>query len=151
MKSAPDRSASDPDAVLRAAGLRRTPVRLGVIEVLAAAGRPLSAQQILDRLPGHADGVTVYRTLNTFTSKRLLHRVRGEEEAWLYAFEAPPASAAKAAHNHAHFVCDGCGTVECLKDTPLPRSMTRGLNVASGYDVTYSELLLHGTCPRCHK
>ena len=156
MKRSPGISAVPaPEVVLRAAGLRCTPVRMSVIQLLLEATRPMGAQQIVDHLPGHTDSVTVYRTLNTLTSKRLLHRVRGDEGAWLYAMETPVTAAApqsqRVGHSHAHFVCDDCGIVECLKDTPVPPGMTAGLQVGRGYDVTYSELLLHGTCPKCHK
>ena len=78
---------SDPtaaEAVLRRAGLRRTPVRVGVIQLLARGGRPTRVPQILAKLKG-VDSVTVYRTLGTFARKGLVHRVRGEDRTWMYA------------------------------------------------------------------
>src|SRR4051812_40498407 len=75
-------------AVLRGASLRRTPVRVGVLDVLAAAARPIGVPELLGRLPDHTDSVTVYRTLNTFTRERLVHRVRGADRTWRYALAA---------------------------------------------------------------
>ena len=147
--------------MLRDAGLRRTPVRLGVLEVLASSGgQPVAVPQVLEKLPSDTDAVTVYRTLNTFTRKRLVHRVRGEDRTWRYALSAhAPAAEARGksaagesqpAHGHPHFVCDGCGTVECLEKSPIPKDFVRSLRVGSRYDVRYPEVVLHGLCPRCN-
>jgi Fur family transcriptional regulator, ferric uptake regulator len=144
------RDSSHPPAadVLRDAGLRRTPVRAGVLEVLAAAGGPLGVPQILERLPEHTDAVTVYRTLNTFTRKKLVHRVHGEDRTWRYALSG--GAMQSPAHQHPHFVCDECGTVECLEDASIPKTFVSSLRVGSRYSVRYPEVVLHGLCPKCH-
>ena len=69
---------SHAEAKLRKTGLRKTPVRISVLELLERSGRPMSVPQILARLKG-VDTVTVYRTLGTFVGKRLVHRVRGDD------------------------------------------------------------------------
>jgi Fur family ferric uptake transcriptional regulator len=133
-------------------------VRLGVLEILASSGgQPVGVPQLLERLPAQTDPVTVYRTLNTFTRKRLVHRVRGEDRTWRYALSAPgatggrgkPAAKAQPPHGHPHFVCDGCGTVECLEKSQIPRDFVRSLRVGARYEVRYPEVVLHGLCPRC--
>jgi Fur family ferric uptake transcriptional regulator len=137
------------DALLRQSGLRRTPVRTGVMDVLARTRRPMSVPQILGRLGGGVDTVTVYRTLNTFARKRLVHRVRGEDRSWLYAI-SDDAPGARPEHRHPHFVCDACGKVECLGGAEIPRTLVASMGVSPAYDVRYPEVVLHGTCPRCH-
>jgi Fur family ferric uptake transcriptional regulator len=135
-----------PDDLLRGAGLKRTKVRLAVMDILAQNGRPLSAQQILGRLPAGIDRVTLYRTLNTLTIKKLLHRVHGDDQIWRYGIGNLNTAAR---HGHAHFVCDSCGTVECLSDTRVPEGGIRRSAVRSGYRIDYSEVLVHGMCPDC--
>ncbi len=135
------------DSRLRAAGLKRTPVRLAVLELLADSDTPLAAPQVIAALPDNPDSVTVYRTLNTLTRKKLLHRVRGDDRVWRYALSDP--SAGSQHHNHAHFVCESCGNIECLRDVPLPEKLMRQLMPAPPYQVSYSEILLHGRCPQC--
>ncbi len=132
-------------SLLKKNGLRRTPVRLGVIDLLSKTDRPMSVPQIVGKLRG-VDTVTVYRTLNTFVRKGLVHRVRGEDRSWRYATSS--ADAPKE-HRHPHFVCDQCGKVECLQDSVIPAGFVGALGVARGYAVTYPEVVLHGTCPRC--
>lgn len=139
---------SSSDDRLRKSGLRRTPVRSGVIEVLTRSARPMTVTQILSRLKG-VDTVTVYRTLNTFVRKKLVHRIRGEDRSWLYAMTAESEMPAPK-HLHPHFVCDTCGKVECLGDAEIPQAFVRSLGVSPEYDVAYPEVVLHGVCPKCH-
>jgi Fur family ferric uptake transcriptional regulator len=135
------------DAQLKASGLKRTPMRVAVMELLGRATGPLAAPQVLEALPDTADTVTVYRTLNTLTDKKLLHRVRGDDRVWRYALSA---HAGRPRHDHAHFVCEECGSVECLRDMPLPRRLLDQLTPRKQYRVTYSEVVMHGLCPRCN-
>jgi Fur family transcriptional regulator, ferric uptake regulator len=136
------------DELLRTAGLRCTSVRLEVLKVFAQAGQPVSAPQVLERLPEGIDRVTLYRTLNTFTDKKLLHRVRGDDQIWRYGLGD---SNGAARHGHAHFVCDKCGTVECLSDTPTREKAPKRTGLRPGYRVDYSEVLVHGACPDCSR
>jgi Fur family ferric uptake transcriptional regulator len=143
-------TAPDADGALRRAGLRRTPVRVGVLAVLARSPQPLGVPQVLRALPPDTDAVTVYRTLNTFTRKKLVHRVRGEDRTWRYALGgAPPAAASP--HQHPHFVCDACGGVECLEQSEVPKTLVQSLRVDTRHAVTYAEVVLHGVCPKCHE
>ena len=70
--------------LLRGVGLKCTRVRLAVLDILTQNGQPLSAALILERLPTAIDRVTLYRTLNTLTDKKLLHRVHGDDQIWRY-------------------------------------------------------------------
>jgi len=134
------------EILLRSAGLRRTPVRAGALEVLQKSSRPLGAVDILAKLPPNTDAVTVYRTLNTFTRKKLIHRVRGEDRVWRYALGDEQQTKQ---HHHPHFVCETCGKVECLKDAEIPSTFIQLLGVTPRYAVSYPEVVLHGQCPRC--
>jgi Fur family ferric uptake transcriptional regulator len=132
--------------LLKRAKLRRTPVRAGVLDVLAKSARPLGAVEILEKLPPQTDAVTVYRTLNTFTSKSIAHRIRGEDRVWRYALGDPHEAQP---HHHPHFVCEVCGKVECLKEAEIPHSFIPSLALSARYTIRYPEVVLHGICPRC--
>ena len=134
------------EKLLKQCALRRTPVRAGVLDILLKGSRPLGAVEILEKLPPHTDAVTVYRTLNTFTEKNVIHRVRGEDRVWRYAIGDTNDSAA---HHHPHFVCESCGKVECLKGAEIPHDFVKTLGVGPRYEIHYPEVVLHGTCPKC--
>ncbi len=141
-----NKPAQSVESILKEANLRRTPVRAGVIDVLLAASRPLGAVEILEKLPPHTDAVTVYRTLNTFTDDGIVHRVRSEDRVWRYALGKQDHTGQ---HHHPHFVCESCGKVECLKDAEIPAALSEELGVGKKYHVNFTEVVLHGTCPRC--
>jgi Fur family transcriptional regulator, ferric uptake regulator len=133
--------------LLHQAGLRRTPMRFHVLQILNKNKQAMSAAQILEELPEAIDKVTLYRTLNTLTDKKLLHRITGDDQSWRYGFGA---AHGRARHEHAHFICDQCGAVECLADASIGETMAKKVKVKPGYSVEYSEMLVHGTCPECH-
>jgi len=137
------------NASLRGAGLRRTPVRLAVLDAVISSRAPLGAPDVIRRLADGTDAVTVYRTLNTLAEHRLVHRVRGEDGAWRYAATGA-GQRQHEEHPHAHFVCDSCGGVECLDRVPVPDDLVRPKDLGRRYDVTYAELVVHGVCPKCH-
>jgi Fur family ferric uptake transcriptional regulator len=134
------------EKLLKQSALKRTPVRIGVLRVLAESQEPVDVSDILKHLPSFTEPVTVYRTLNTFVSKKLVHRVRGEDRSWRYALGD---LTAPSQHQHAHFVCDTCGKVECISESKLPHKLLDKIQAAPGYRISYPEVLLHGTCPKC--
>lgn len=145
MKGVPATTAASD--LLQKVDLRRTPVRLGVLQILERASHPLAVPQLLEQLPAETDAVTVYRTLNTFTRKKLVHRVRGDDRTWRYALGGVRTPVR---HQHPHFVCDECGVVECLENSQIPSGLIKSLRLGHRYAVTYPEVVLHGVCPRCH-
>ena len=85
-------------------GYRATPARLGILQTLEHAKRPLSASEIAQILPD-VNEVTVYRTLEVFAKKGLL-RVGEKERVMRYSYAAR-------SHHH-HMVCEDCGyTTNC--------------------------------------
>ena len=77
-------------------------------------------------------------------------RVRGEDRSWRYALGSTTGHRNNTAdHQHAHFVCDECGTVECVEDIKIPTKALTAVQPAPGYQINYPEVLLHGTCPKC--
>jgi Fur family ferric uptake transcriptional regulator len=145
-------------ARLRSAGLRATPIRLEVLTVLEASRSPLDAQDVAERLKTqNADRVTVYRTLNSFVEAGLAHRLDPGDRIFRFGLVQPAATATSepaapsTGHAHPHFVCDECGTVECLNDSEVTvqtRAPTAGKKTPT-FRVKQHEVLLHGTCGEC--
>jgi Fur family ferric uptake transcriptional regulator len=134
------------DSFLQSAGLRRTPVRAAVLALLTKTARPLGVPDMLGKLPAGTDVVTVYRTLNTFMRKKLVHRIQAEDRSWRYALGT---ATIKMDHRHPHFVCEKCQNVECLSGAEIPLGLSRSMGVKSAYAISYLEVVLHGVCPRC--
>ncbi len=129
---------------LREAALRVTGARLDVLRTLHDSPRPMTAQDVVDRVAEHAstDRVTVYRTLNSLVDAGLAHRVDPGDRTWRFGLLAEDH------HQHAHFVCDDCGTIRCLEDAMITVSM-RGRASPDRFKVKQQDVYLHGTCETC--
>lgn len=138
--------------ILKAAGLKRTTVRIGVLRLLSTTDKPMAAAQITRALGTDTDHVTVYRTLSTLTARNMLHRIRGDDRVWRYALtrKTDPAQSKHTQSTHAHFVCQLCGSVECLRDLPLSTRVLDQFTPRKSYRINYSEVVVHGLCPQCN-
>jgi Fur family ferric uptake transcriptional regulator len=89
-------------AVLRAAGFRATYGRVALLDVLAAAKKPVSAEKAAKAVAGKLDLTNTYRALEALASAGLVRRVDVGHQHMHYEL------AALVPHHH-HYVCADCG------------------------------------------
>jgi Fe2+ or Zn2+ uptake regulation protein len=131
--------ASDPAAILKKSGLKKTLGRIKIIEALMEQRRPLTGRELLVKLGSEAvDSASVYRTLNTFFELGVVHRIEGSDNINRFALN-------RGGKVHPHFTCRTCGRMECLEEMDCP-----SLNFdREGYLVERESFFLIGLCPRC--
>lgn len=126
---------------LRAAGLRSTPARLAVLQVLDAAEAALSHADLVDRLgQDRWDPATLYRNLCDLVRVGLARRVDVGDHVWRFEprSQHDPSS-------HPHFTCTECGSTQCLPELqwqppePAPRALQR----------QQVEVQIKGVCDDC--
>lgn len=128
--------------ILHNAGLRHTPGRVALIRLLADAAVPLTQDEISRQLTGSGlNRVTIYRALASFQEAGLVHRVDSGDRIWKFAF----CGCGRRGHCHPHFICRGCGKIECLPEVKLPELP----QLKAGYLVESNELYLRGLCSVC--
>jgi len=128
--------------ILKAAGLRRTPGRTEIIELLLQAEQPLTQEEITTKLSTDSlDKVTVYRALDAFLSVGIVHRIETGNRVWRYAV----CSCGSRKHCHPHFICKSCGRVECLTGVKMPIVT----EIKPGYQVEEQETYVKGLCVEC--
>jgi len=137
-----DRSEAEAAARLASVGLRRTPGRVRLLGLLMRRRRPMSPQQVHEALgPEAANRVSVYRALDAFVAKGLVHRACVDQRTGM--FESADRCAQD--HCHPHFTCRSCGAIRCLADVEVP--LIHGLG--GGYRVERQQVHLVGLCPEC--
>ncbi len=130
-------------AALRGAALRATPSRITVLGLLRDDDGPRSHGEVADRLADHGwDRATIWRNLTDLVEAGLARRSDHGDHIW--RFEA--VSATHAADAHPHFLCTGCGTVECLPDVELTARRARTPRAVRTRKV---EIQLRGLCDAC--
>ncbi|MBC9798635.1 Fur family transcriptional regulator [Sinomicrobium weinanense] len=129
----------DINKVLKSHRLKRTLARMDILQLLLGSGHAISYNDINEELGDRFDKSTVYRTLNSFEEKGIIHAVNDGSGGIKYAvtkIESPGA--------HVHFKCDHCEQTYCLPNTGIPRVST-----PEGFIVRTSSLLINGTCKYC--
>jgi len=140
----PDKNLDDFWAdTFRAAGLRLTPQRRLVLEMLEASREHLDAETLYAHARARVAGIslaTVYRTLTVLKKIGLVEEHRlGENRSYYESVRNVP---------HYHFTCLRCGKVIEFS-TPLVNQIERELSEREGVQVTCSHLRLSGYCTEC--
>lgn len=138
------------DAVNRAAahcasqGLRFTPVRRRVLELLLKHHRALGAYEILDVLREEGLGSqppVAYRALEFLTEHGFAHRIEA-----INAFTA--CHHTHRDHDAAFLICTGCGLVAETAIDP-GRDALDSAAQASGFSINRMVMEAQGLCPAC--
>src|SRR5215831_11394757 len=131
---------------VRAKGLRATPSRLAVLELLRASDSPMSHGDVADRLASQAwDRATIYRNLTDLTEVGLLSRTDVGDHVW--RFEVHQEGLRGHQNEHPHFMCTDCGEVSCLRGVNIRISAAPG--VPRALSAKNVEVQLKGLCDRC--
>ncbi|HEX5615981.1 MAG TPA: Fur family transcriptional regulator [Acidimicrobiia bacterium] len=132
--------------MLRASGQRLTVGRVGLVELLAGAERPLTIPEVLERDRSLAQS-SAYRNLTVLEHAGVVRRIVTHDEFARYEL------AEDLTGHHHHLVCRACGRVEDLPASPgLERSVGAAIDDAvqqSGFRVDHHRLDLVGTCAEC--
>jgi Fur family ferric uptake transcriptional regulator len=135
---------NDMVTLLHATGLKATPARQRVLQLLRDAPRPMSHAEIdeqLVRTGGTAiDRVTLYRVLDALIGCGLAMKAVDARGVSRFA-----SSATQRQHDeHIHFRCTDCGGVFCLKATPPSPP-----KLPHGFRLDVAEFDLRGICSNC--
>ena len=90
------------------------------------------------------DRVTIYRTLQTFVEKGIVHTIPSADNQTRYALCKEECSDGQHRHHHVHFVCQNCSKTFCLDEVATPT-----VRLPKGYAVQQIEMLVQGTCRHC--
>ncbi|WP_179351967.1 Fur family transcriptional regulator [Winogradskyella vidalii] len=121
---------------------RNTPTKAAVLEVLTKTGKALSQDAIEAQISIDINRATIYRVLNRFCDDGVLHKVIAEDGKQYFALYESGKKALT--HQHFHFKCKVCDTLECLPDEV-------SFTIPEGYVVENVNCVLTGVCKKCAK
>jgi Fur family ferric uptake transcriptional regulator len=131
--------------LLRAHGLRKTPIRTEMLTLFMKHNAALSASDIIAKLKSGHDRVTVYRALGSFEERGILHRASEDERGVKYALCGQHCPDEPHADQHAHFICQECHETYCLEEVKVPK-----VAVSDEFLVDRTNYTLSGTCKACN-
>jgi len=151
MRSSPRRPAAGPDpwsairAELHSRGLRWTPQRRLILDVLAGARGHVTGSAIVEGCRARDPAVTpstVYRTLDVLEDLGVVHHSHGSDGR--EEFHVLPEA------EHAHLQCSRCGGTWEVSPGETA-SLVRELGTSRGFRVDVGHLTIAGLCAGCGK
>ncbi len=131
--------------ILKRNGLRLTNCRSAVIDVFCAAHTAIGHAELEDELiEDEFDRVTIYRTINTFLDKGIIHKVMDGSGIGKFALCSAKCDEHQHHDDHIHFNCLACGSTTCMEELSIPK-----VDLPQGYEVKEANLLLKGICVKC--
>ena len=139
IKSA-ENKASD---ILRRRQLSITESRKKILALFMRHNDALAHADIESKSEGRFDRVTIYRTLQTFVEKGILHTDPTAENNILYAL-CKDCTEGHHHDDHVHFYCTSCRNTTCLEHVVVPP-----IQLPEGYKAKSVQVLIEGTCKNC--
>lgn len=130
---------------IKRAGYKATPQRRALVNLLLAAGKPLTVAEICHVLQREFPDIssdTVYRNLRLLVDLGLAAQIRAGT-AYNDCFEI-------LTEHHYHLVCLGCGAITCLPDCPVSDWQPPAEKLGN-FQVTGHSFEIHGFCGRCRQ
>ncbi len=135
---------TDALSILKRNHLSNTDSRRAILEIFLQSDNALAHNDI-EKITGERfDRVTVYRTLQTFIDKGIVHTIPTADNATRYALCRENCTEGHHHDDHVHFICEVCGKTTCLDNTHIP-----AVKLPRGYDATQINMIVNGICPDC--
>jgi Fur family transcriptional regulator, ferric uptake regulator len=132
------------EEILRRNQLSVTDTRKKILELFLSTEGAIAHGDIEKKAGGHFDRVTIYRTLQSFVDKGIVHTIPTSDNSIKYALCKEECSHGHHHDNHVHFLCNNCGTATCLEDVVIPV-----VSLPKGFRMAKSEMVISGLCKHC--
>ena len=130
--------------LLKRSQLSVTDSRRKILEIFIQAGSALAHHDVEEKTAEKYDRVTVYRTLQTFMEKGIIHTIPTTDNSIKYALCKEDCEEGHHHDNHIHFVCEICGTTTCMDEIHVP-----SINLPIGYHANQINMVVNGVCKNC--
>ncbi|WP_256004349.1 Fur family transcriptional regulator [Pedobacter deserti] len=135
----------DPISILKTHDLKQTRQRVRVLEELALDKSAVSQPDLEKKLGKEIDRVTLYRILNTYEDKGILHRVMDLNGTANYAICNAACTEEHHHDEHLHFNCTNCKKIYCL-DVTIP-----AIKIPKGFKTNTISATAYGICDQCYQ
>ena len=130
--------------LLKQNNLSVTGSRRKILQLFLEQPGALAHGDIEKKAGGKFDRVTVYRTLQTFVDKGIIHTIPTADNTIRYALCKDECSEGRHHDHHIHFVCSNCHITYCLDGVVTPE-----IKLPKGYQAGHVEVVVDGVCRNC--
>ena len=132
------------DHILKKNQLSITGSRKKILEFFLQSNGALAHADIEKKTGEKFDRVTVYRTLQSFLDKGIIHTIPTADNSIRYALCKDDCSEGHHHDNHVHFVCSKCSNTICLDHVTIP-----SVKLPLGFKASEFQMIVSGTCRAC--
>ena len=118
--------------------------RKKILQLFLEQSGALSHGDIEKKAGEKFDRVTIYRTLQTFVDKGIIHTIPTADNSIRYALCKDECSEGHHHDHHVHFICSNCHKTYCLDDVVTPE-----IKLPKGYTPEHTEVVVEGICKNC--
>lgn len=130
--------------ILKSGNLSVTTSRKKILSMFLHADGALSHADIEQEADEKMDRITIYRTLQAFVQKGIIHIIPTMDNSIRYALCKDECSEGHHHDEHVHFVCDQCNTTYCLDQIDVPH-----IKLPTGFTESQTEVIVNGLCSKC--
>ena len=130
--------------ILKKNGLSITEGRKKILDLFLDNNGALAHSDIEKQTDAAFDRVTVYRTLQTFVEKGIIHQIPTTDNSVLYALCRHNCERGHHHDNHVHFICNHCGKTICLDEVTVPE-----VKLPRGFKPAQAAMVVTGRCADC--
>jgi Fur family ferric uptake transcriptional regulator len=132
--------------ILKKNHLSITEARKKILALFWESGNAMAHGDIEQKSSEEFDRVTIYRTLQTFVEKGIIHTIPTADNSVRYALCKDECGAGHHHDDHVHFICDDCGTTYCIDEVSVPK-----VKLPKGFKAAQTDLVISGTCNKCEQ
>ena len=136
MKTQPD--------ILKQSGLSVTESRKKILDLFLETDGALAHADIEKNTASAFDRVTVYRTLQTFVEKGIIHQIPTVDNSILYALCKHNCEQGHHHDDHVHFICSNCDKTICMDEVTVPE-----VKLPKNFTKQQSAMVVTGICEDC--
>lgn len=134
------------DEILKTNNLSVTGSRKKILSLFLNSQGALAHADIERNAGEKFDRVTVYRTLQVFVDKGIIHTIPTPDNSIKYALCKDECSEGHHHDHHIHFQCKECGNTYCLDEVATPE-----VKLPKGYAPEQIEVVISGICKNCRQ
>ena len=131
--------------ILKTKGLSITDARISILNLFMSSNGSLAHADIENNKTIPFDRVTVYRTLQTFTEKGIIHQIPTTDNTIHYALCKDNCEDGHHQDEHVHFICNNCTKTICLDGVMVPM-----VKLPNGFKPSNSAMIVNGVCDECN-
>ena len=132
------------EEILKKNHLSVTDSRQKIMQLFLNSNGALAHADIEKKTGENFDRVTVYRTLQSFVEKGIIHLIPTKDNSIKYALCKDDCEAGHHHDNHVHFICEECNKTICLDDVTVPQ-----VKLPKGFTPQHAEMVVNGICGDC--